>query len=419
LTHRKSMNTLIVLASLVCTCHADGLFEASLRGYKPTDVDGRQLLSNCVRNLDCTVNAWCNDPAYDSWCPQQGSTCPSPMCIVTSASFTSKTTTVPTTKTTTGALPTSVQSTSAKTTAKTTISTSTTKAVATTTSKAIATSISTTASSSPQATTTPQGSGGTVGVYQNGNPQPLKNMTDVVIDSATLACTDPKWKPDSTGLWTFQQIAEAFLIYGVAKFYKPTTVQDLLPQCVAALYIVSGECQETSATLGKGCSAGATGPSGVFQLDFLRTATVGNKVNPQIASDGNMMNLCISGFGAGYLTATPYVDSTHVATLEGDSFYTCTQAPSTVNAYGCPDPQSTAGSVYPNFIGTFCHKGFLSRWSACPGGSTAGCCGIWNGGANSYQIPFPSYYYQKAQAHFDSGANFTSICQRAISVTGR
>jgi hypothetical protein len=383
-------------------------------------------LSNCVRNLDCTVNAWCNDAAYDTWCPQQGSSCPSPMCTVTSVSSTLQTTSVQTTvvstattKTTTRAPTTTVQSTAVKTTAKATISTSTAKAVTTTTLKATTQSTSTPASSSQQTPTTTQASGATVAVYQNGNPQPLKNMTDVVIDSATLACSDLKWKPDSTGLWTFQQIAEAFLIYGAAKFYKPTTVQDLLAQCVAALYIVAGECQETTATLGKGCSASATGPSGVFQLDFLRTAAVGNKVNPQIAADGNTMNLCISGFGAGYLTATPYFDATHVATLEGDSFYTCMQAPSTVNAYGCPDPQSTTGIVYPNFLGTFCHKGFLSRWSSCPGGTTAGCCGIWNGGANSYQIPFPSYYYQKAQAHLDSGANFTNVCQQAISNTGR
>jgi len=242
------------------------------------------------------------------------------------------------------------------------------------------------------------------------------NMSDVTIDATTLACTDAAWKPSSSGLWTFQQIAAAFLEFGVKKFYMPGTA--VLSQCTAALYIVAGECQETTATLGKGCDAFATGPSGVFQLDFMRTSNTGNKVNPQITADGNIMNLCLSGFGAGYLTATPYVDPTHVATLEGDSFYTCMGAPGLVNDYTCPDPQATAGSVYANFIGTFCHKGSLSRWSACPAGTTAGCCGVWNGGANSYQIPFPDYYYQKAQEHIQNGADFVATCQAAMASVG-
>lgn len=37
----------------------------------------------------------------------------------------------------------------------------------------------------------------------------------------TLHCSDPRWKPDSTGIWTFKQIAESFLLYGAKKFYSP------------------------------------------------------------------------------------------------------------------------------------------------------------------------------------------------------
>eukprot|EP00933_Yihiella_yeosuensis_P057003 TRINITY_DN564_c0_g1_i1.p1 TRINITY_DN564_c0_g1~~TRINITY_DN564_c0_g1_i1.p1 ORF type:complete len:579 (+),score=91.86 TRINITY_DN564_c0_g1_i1:72-1808(+) len=47
-----------------------------------TTPEGTQ--GNCVRNPDCDANAWCKDPAYDTWCPQQvkfGGPCPSPQCI--------------------------------------------------------------------------------------------------------------------------------------------------------------------------------------------------------------------------------------------------------------------------------------------------------------------------------------------------
>mmetsp|Transcript_61364 Transcript_61364/g.113932 ORF Transcript_61364/g.113932 Transcript_61364/m.113932 type:complete len:685 (+) Transcript_61364:111-2165(+) len=36
----------------------------------------------CVWNRDCDVNAWCNDPVYENWCPQQGQSCPSPQCVL-------------------------------------------------------------------------------------------------------------------------------------------------------------------------------------------------------------------------------------------------------------------------------------------------------------------------------------------------
>lgn len=78
-------------------------------------------------------------------------------------------------------------------------------------------------------------------------------------------------------------------------------VPDPLTQCVGALVIAAGECQETLSSEGKGCDAYATKDSGVFQLDFLRSGQIGVRVRPQIEKDGGIMNLCISAFGAGLL----------------------------------------------------------------------------------------------------------------------
>ncbi|KAL9139691.1 ESV-like Lytic polysaccharide mono-oxygenase [Amphidinium carterae] len=36
----------------------------------------------CVWNRDCGASAWCNDPVYETWCPQQGQNCPSPQCVL-------------------------------------------------------------------------------------------------------------------------------------------------------------------------------------------------------------------------------------------------------------------------------------------------------------------------------------------------
>lgn len=115
--------------------------------------------------------------------------------------------------------------------------------------------------------------------------------------------------------------------------------------------------------IGQGCNASATGPSGVFQLDFLRTGNTSTVILPQIEADGNIMNLCISGYGAGFLTAPPWYDESEgqVATLEGDSFITCMEAPAYVNNYSCPDPSAVEGVDYSNYIGPFCHKGYASR----------------------------------------------------------
>lgn len=262
------------------------------------------------------------------------------------------------------------------------------------------------------------GSSAIPGLGPGGNPTPaLSPRESVHFDEETLQCADAKWKPDSTGLWTFEQIAGAFLEYGAKKFYAPNEGPDLLTQCVGALVTAAGECQETAATLGKGCSATLTKDSGVFQLDFLRTGNTGGVVNPQIEKDGGIMNLCISGFGAGYMTGAPWFDeaSSKVAELEGDSFTTCMGAPPLVNDYACPDPNAEPGVQYSNYVGTFCHKGYASRWSTCSLQDTsARCCGVWNGGANDYQGPFPDYYYKKALEHLDAGADFEATCKSVI-----
>merc|ERR1719343_405773 len=57
--------------------------------------------TTCVRNNDCTQNAWCNTDGYDSWCESQGlaGTCPSPQCKTASSGPTPAPTTVPTSST--------------------------------------------------------------------------------------------------------------------------------------------------------------------------------------------------------------------------------------------------------------------------------------------------------------------------------
>eukprot|EP00434_Breviolum_minutum_P032102 symbB.v1.2.028390.t1/scaffold2960.1/size66438/8 len=266
------------------------------------------------------------------------------------------------------------------------------------------------------------------GLGPGGNPHPAMTVTNVVFDEETLHCSDPRWTPDSTGIWTFKQIAESFLLYGAKKFYSPGGVPDPLTQCVGALVIAAGECQETLSSEGKGCDAYATKDSGVFQLDFLRSGQIGVRVRPQIEKDGGIMNLCISAFGAGFITAPPWFDKAkeQVATIEGDTILTCAGAPPYVNNYSCHDPLAEPGILYPNFIGPFCHKTYASRWSPCDISQTVAsnvCCPMWNGGANKEseglpQAPFPLYYYQKAETHMNKGANFTKICEEALETIG-
>ncbi|CAK8997225.1 Uncharacterized protein SCF082_LOCUS52080 [Durusdinium trenchii] len=254
------------------------------------------------------------------------------------------------------------------------------------------------------------------GLGSGGNPTPKMNTTEVIFDNETLSCSDEKWQYGEGYLWTFSQIAEAFMTYGANKFYEPNTGPDNLTQCVAALVIASGEC---SPIMGSGCNASATGPSGVFQLDFLRSSNTGtgNIINPQIAKDGNIMNLCISGFGAGFVTGAPWYDESkeEVVFLEGDSFATCMGAPDYVNNYSCPDPNSVAGTTYSNYVGTFCHKSYATSYSPCNIDQTTDrCCGMWNGGANSYQDPFPDYYLEKANDQLALGVDFKGICEAVL-----
>ena len=132
------------------------------------------------------------------------------------------------------------------------------------------------------------------------------------------------------------------------------------------------------------------------------------------------MNLCLSAFGAGYMAA-PYIAAKgQSCTISvnggaGASIFTCYNAPLTVNAYGatCADPQGVASKTYSNFIGPFCHKAYSSRWSPCSG-SGADCCALFNGGGNSYQVPFPQYYFDMSMTQ--GGASFLSICQAASTL---
>ena len=263
------------------------------------------------------------------------------------------------------------------------------------------------------------------GLGPGGNPVPLIEDTgNLNVDDEVLACADPKWQYDSQNMWTFEQIGEAFMEFGYKKFYKPGSV-DALSACVGSLTVAAGECQETLQSLGIGCDAKATKHMGVFQLDYLLSmdTPVREKFLPQIEKDGGIMNLCISGFGAGYITGAPFTDKEkkHVAELEHTPLYTCMEAPADVNEYSCPDPEAKPDVTYPNFIGTFCHKGYLQRWSPCNIKSTEPrCCGLFNGGANSGildQPPFPEYYFKKADAHLKKmpkGKNFKTICEKII-----
>jgi len=42
---------------------------------------GATLGSSCVRNTDCSANAWCNDLSYDAWCASRNDDCPPPQCV--------------------------------------------------------------------------------------------------------------------------------------------------------------------------------------------------------------------------------------------------------------------------------------------------------------------------------------------------
>jgi hypothetical protein len=126
--------------------------------------------ATCVQNTDCTVNAWCNDAIYKTWCPTQGAagSCPSPMCLEGGgASMTTIAASTTSTK------PTSTKPTStAKTTAK-----SASMTITTTTKVLSTTSIKT--------TTTGQVSSSTFLSTLTTTQQPKGSWVPCVLDTAT------------------------------------------------------------------------------------------------------------------------------------------------------------------------------------------------------------------------------------------
>lgn len=230
------------------------------------------------------------------------------------------------------------------------------------------------------------------------------------------ACADPRWAPVND-YWSYDQIAAAFYVFGVApwNFPQPNEPSLHVEDCVAALTIVAGECSPGTQPA-KGCSASGSGASGVFQTDFLRTV-------PGYPSE-SVMPLCASAYGAGYMAAPFFADSqaTKASTLSyaggtAAAYYTCAGAPRYVNNYtACPDPAAQPAIAYPNFIGPFCHKAYSMRWSSCAPATS--CCSLFNGGANAGQPPFPQYYSDKAaEAEAATGAAFRAVCQEAASAS--
>lgn len=244
-------------------------------------------------------------------------------------------------------------------------------------------------------------------IQYNGNPPNMnlnKFIENIEIPLEVFQCSSSSYQPDSSGLWTFTQLAHAFYEYGIKPWnYANPTPSAHIGECVAALIIASGECSAPAEVSKKGCTT-QTGASGVWQTDFLRTI-------PGFPSTP-VMNLCLSAYGAGYMAA-PWLAApgkTSTISVNGGSpasFYDCYSAKSTVNEYQCDDPRSVSGVTYNNFIGPFCHKAGASRWSPC-----SGCCNLFNGGGNSYQDPFPQYYFEKAKEQ-GGEETFESICKAA------
>jgi hypothetical protein len=91
------------------------------------------------------------------------------------------------------------------------------------------------------------------------------DVTDFVqnadLPANVLACSSSRFAASSSGVWTFNQIADAFYEYGVKpwNFANPTNRTQHVADCVAALVIASGECESVAGQVG--CST-ASGPSG-------------------------------------------------------------------------------------------------------------------------------------------------------------
>ena len=153
-------------------------------------------------------------------------------------------------------------------TVTTTVPTTTTPVAPTTTTNTATPAATTTATTATPAatttTTTSSSTSGVPGLGANGNPVGM-DVTDFVqnadLPANVLACSSSRFAASSSGVWTFNQIADAFYEYGVKpwNFANPTNRTQHVADCVAALVIASGECESVAGQVG--CST-ASGPSG-------------------------------------------------------------------------------------------------------------------------------------------------------------
>ena len=58
-------------------------------------------------------------------------------------------------------------------------------------------------------------------------------------------------------------------------------------------------------------------------------------------------------------------------TTPAGAFALCMSSVLNVDGATGPDPNAVPGEAYSNYLGTFCHKGYASRWSACRTDQTA------------------------------------------------
>lgn len=300
-------------------------------------------------------------------------------------------------------------------------------------------------------------------------PAVYKNNTDYPLE--VLECSDSVYQFDVDGYWSWEQIARAYYQYSVKPWnFADTSATGNIGTCVAALTTVAGECN-VGDVKGKeqyGCSAFDTKDSGVFQTDFLRTGESAKVINKHMIrksvidptthkqADINIMPLCTSAFGSGYMIA-PFArgppqmisgekDVLRPGTLQSTNFNTCLGAHDTTNDYFCPDPCADAADplvsltppkegltcankneagknvIYPNFIGPFCHKSGWGEWSFCSSAGKqgneqeAGCCAMWNGGANNYQdLPFPTYSFKWAIDRIGGQGKLEEICTKVAA----
>ena len=177
----------------------------------------------------------------------------------------------------------------------------------------------------------------------------------VIMPAEVLACTDADAQPIGD-YWDYTQIARAFYKYAGPAYWSWPAGAPTQADCVAALTIVAGECNP-GVTPSKGCSASATGPSGAFQTDFLRTL-VGYPQGQAV------MPLCTSAWGAGFMAAPFFKNEARagvnqVAMPGGEaspsSIFTCkgavanlNDAPGWASNPNCRDPAANINTTYSN-----------------------------------------------------------------------